>query len=145
MLVYFWLKVLHITAMTIWFTGLFFLPRLLVERTRRTRPEEAQHIDKMTRTIYLRVMTPAGLLMIGLGLALIGFGFEGVWLPVKLVLVSTLVMLHLFYGRLLLEIDAQLTRGRPVLLGLLGWLPLAFVLAIAALTAAKPLTLPLLS
>lgn len=32
---YFWLKVLHIAAMTVWFAGLFMLPRLFVERCPR--------------------------------------------------------------------------------------------------------------
>lgn len=34
---YFWIKVLHIAAMTVWFAGLFMLPRLFVERCPRAR------------------------------------------------------------------------------------------------------------
>jgi protoporphyrinogen IX oxidase len=141
---YFWIKVLHITAMTVWFAGLLFLPRLLIAHARAAAPEDAPHLRALGQTLYFRVMTPAALLMTGLGLALIAFGFDGVWLPLKLVLVSGLVVLHLHYGQRLLAIEDG-SRSQPVLrLRLIQWAPLLGLLAIAALTAAKPPTLPML-
>lgn len=141
MLAYFWLKVFHISAMTIWFTGLFFLPRLFIAKA-RARPEaDLEHLNSMGKTLYFRVLTPAGIATIGLGLALIGFGFEGVWLPLKLVLVSALVMLHLYYGQLLLDLTHGRTRHGAAFYHVLNWLPLLLLLGIAALTAGKPQTL----
>lgn len=141
-MLHFWMKVLHITAMTVWFAGLFFLPRLFIAKA-QDRPHDAdvKHFNEMGKTLYFRIMTPAGLLTIGLGLALTGFGFEGVWLPAKLVLVSVLVMIHLYYGQLLLDLARARPRRSVPLLRVLNWVPFAVMLAIAALTAAKPQTL----
>jgi len=138
---YFWLKVLHIVAMTVWFTGLFFLPRLFIAKARGGHGDDVEHLNVLGKTLYFSVLTPAGIATVGLGLALIGFGFQGIWLPLKLVLVSGLVMLHLYYGGLLLDLTHGRTRHGLTLFHALNWLPLALLLAIAALTAAKPQTL----
>jgi protoporphyrinogen IX oxidase len=141
-MLYFWTKVLHITAMTVWFTGLFFLPRLFVAKARGGEHADVSHLNAMGKTLYFGIMTPAALLTIGFGLGLIAFGFEGVWLPLKLVLVSVLVMMHLYYGQLLLDLTHDRARHRAPFYLVIHWVPLALMLAIAALTAAKPRTLP---
>jgi protoporphyrinogen IX oxidase len=138
---YFWLKVFHITAMTIWFTGLFFLPRLFVAKGRGEHDTDVEHLNEIGKTLYFYIVTPAGLLTIGFGLALISFGFEGVWLPVKLVLVSSLVFLHMYNGLMLLDLTHGRSRHGLVLYRVLNGLPLLLLLGIAALTAAKPDTL----
>jgi protoporphyrinogen IX oxidase len=140
---YFWLKVFHITAMTIWFSALLFLPRLFVHDARGVAADAA-HARALGRTLYFRLMTPAAIVMIGLGLALIGFGFDGAWLPMKLILVSGLVGLHLYYGHLLQAVEEGNPSHGPRLLRLIHWAPLVLLLAIAALTAAKPRMLPML-
>lgn len=138
---YFWLKVFHITAMTIWFTGLFFLPRLFVSKARGEHDADVEHLNEIGKTLYFGIMTPAGLVTIGLGLALIGFGFDGVWLPVKLVLVSLLAVLHMYNGLMLLDLTHGRSRHGPAFYRVLNWLPLVLLFGIAALTAAKPQTL----
>ena len=64
---YFWLKVLHILAMTVWFTGLFFLPRLFVARHRREIDSDPEYWNPVTNTLFFRIMTPAALVTITLG------------------------------------------------------------------------------
>lgn len=137
---YFWLKVFHITAMTVWFTGLFFLPRLFIAKARGEHDAEVDHLNAMGKTIYFGIMTPAGLVTIGMGLALISFGFEGAWLPLKLVLVTALAVLHMYNGLLLLDLTHGRSRHRPALYHAINWLPLFLLIGIAALTAAKPQT-----
>jgi protoporphyrinogen IX oxidase len=138
---YFWLKVFHIAAMTVWFTGLFFLPRLFVAMARGARATDVEHLKETGKTLYFRIVTPAGLLTIGFGLALIGFGFDGVWLPFKLVLVSLLAALHLYNGLMLLDLIHGRSRHGVTFYRVLNGLPLVLLLCIAALTAAKPATL----
>lgn len=138
---YFWLKVFHITAMTVWFTSLFFLPRLFVARARGEHDADVEHLNDLGKTLYFRIATPAGLLTIGFGLALIGFGFDGVWLPLKLVAVSLLAVLHMYNGLMLLDLTHGRSRHGPVFYRILNGLPLLLLLGIAALTAAKPETL----
>lgn len=134
---YFWLKLLHIAAMAVWFTGLFFLPRLLFAPAGTAR-EPAR--PEPGRTLYFGVMTPAAFATIVLGILLLARGFEGAWLPAKLTLVSIAVLLHVYYGKLLLE--PRQRRSAAPGHALLIWLPLPLLLAIAALAAAKPDTLP---
>lgn len=138
---YFWLKVFHITAMTVWFTGLFFLPRLFVAKARGEHKTDVAHLNEIGKTLYFRIVTPAGVLTIGFGLALIGFGFDGVWLPLKLVLVSLLAVLHMYNGLMLLDLTHGRSRHGRMFYRVLNGLPLLLLLGIAALTAAKPETL----
>ena len=56
---YFWLKVVHILAMTVWFSGLFFLPRLFVARHRREIDADRTYWNPVTNTLFFRLMTPA--------------------------------------------------------------------------------------
>lgn len=134
---YFWLKLLHIAAMAVWFTGLFLLPRLLVPSARGTRPAQPEP----ARTLYFGVMTPAAVATIVLGILLLTRGFAGAWLPAKLALVCIAVLLHVYCGKLLLE-QAQGHGKVTVWSWLLAWAPLPLLLAITALAAAKPGTLP---
>lgn len=139
-----WLKIFHITAMAIWFTGLFFLPRLLLMRLSGEGPEASAQLAPLGRALYLGVMTPAAAVTVTFGIVLIGFGFQGAWLPAKLALVTAAVLLHLYLGQLLLGGGDGSMRHRPLFYRMLNWIPLLLLLAIAALTAAKPGALPLL-
>jgi putative membrane protein len=139
---HFWLRFLHITAMTIWFAGLFFLPRVLIALARAGTTGDSGHLNATGRRLYFGLMTPAAAITITLGIVLLSWGFEGAWLPAKLTLVSLIVLLHVYLGKLL--VDSCAGRGtRPVLLyRVLNWIPLLLLLGIAALSAAKPRALP---
>lgn len=128
---YFWLKFFHIVAVATWFTGLFFLPRVFVGGT--------ADAATLGRRVYVGVMTPAAAVAVTLGMALIlGYGFEGAWLPAKLVLVGVVVLLHAYLGYVVHKEESGLPVHRPLTFRVLTWVPLALFLAIAALTAAKP-------
>jgi len=129
---YFWLKFFHIVAVTVWFSGLFLFPRMLW-------PERAGALAT-GKTLFFLVMTPAAVAAITLGAILVlGFGYSGAWLPLKLFLVSVAVILHMLMGYLLSAGTARAGKpGRPLAL-LLNWLPLLLFLLVAALTAGKPM------
>lgn len=139
---HFWLKFLHIAAMTIWFAGLFFLPRVLIAQAQAAGPQDSARINATGRRLYFGVMTPGAAVTIVLGTGLLAYGFEGAWLPAKLTLVAMIVLLHVYLGKLLL--DSSMGRAsHPVLFyRVLNWIPLFLLLGIAALTAAKPRALP---
>ena len=131
---YFWLKFFHIAAVAVWFTGLFFLPRVFARGTGETAA--------LGRRVYVAVMTPAAAVAVALGMALIvGYGYVGAWLPAKLVLVGVVVMLHAYLGWVVHREESGLQVHAPVTFRVIGWVPLALFLAIAALTAAKPVAL----
>lgn len=147
---YFWLKFFHIAAMAVWFTGLFLLPRLFIARLRADDAQRDANADEETqarlnalgKSLYFGLMTPAAVLTVALGIGLIGYGFEGPWLPAKLALVALAVLLHLYFGQLLVDLSRGHTRHGRAFYRLLNWLPLPLLIAIAALAAAKPGALP---
>ncbi len=136
----FWLKLLHISAMAVWFAGLFFLPRLFVARMRREHDGAADFFNPVANTLFFRVATPAALLTIVLGMALIAYGPTGAWLVMKLVVVALAVLLHLYFGLLLYGLGQGRERHGPWFYRIAGWVPLLLLLAVAALTGAKPET-----
>lgn len=135
---YFWLKVAHIASMTIWFTGLFFLPRLFVARHLRERDARAGFFNPVANHLFFRIATPAGVLTIVFGMALIPWVQPGGWLVAKLAVVTLAVLLHLYLGLHLYALGHGHDKHSAMFYRLLGWLPLLLLLAAAALTGAKP-------
>jgi putative membrane protein len=145
---YFWLKFFHIAAMAVWFTALFLLPRLFIASLRASGAEAVEDEDAHARlnaigkTLYFGLMTPAAVLTVALGIVLISYGFDGPWLPAKLAVVALAVLLHLYFGQLLVDLSRGHNRHGSAFYRLLNWLPLPLLIAIAALAAAKPGALP---
>ncbi|GGK13616.1 CopD family protein [Luteimonas terricola] len=137
---YFWLKILHVSAMVLWFAGLFLLPRLFAARHRGGREAAQDYFNPVANTLFFRLVTPAALVAIASGMILIAYGPTGAWLVIKLVLVTAAVLLHLYLGVVLYNLGQGMDRHGPAFYRVLGWTPLAIVLAIAALTGAKPAT-----
>lgn len=140
---YFWLKVVHIAAVMLWFTGLFLLPRLFINRVNAREATDHVRLNRIGKSLYFGVMTPAGVMAVLAGILLIvGYGFQGDWLPAKLGLVSLVVLLHVYFGQLLLDLGRGHTRHGNFFYAILNWSPLLLFLGIAALTAVKPGSLP---
>lgn len=135
---YFWLKVLHISAMVVWFTGLFFLPRLFLAHHRGGIDADRHYFNPAANTLFFRLMTPAAIATTVLGMVLMAWGPAGAWLVVKLVVVAMAVLMHLYLGVLLYQLGQGNVRHGPWFYRSIGWLPLVLLLAIAALTGAKP-------
>jgi protoporphyrinogen IX oxidase len=95
------LKVLHIAALSIWCMGLFSMPGLLAAGGRLHDPSETDRSHRLTRLVFIQVMSPAAVVAIaaGTGLLLYG-GVFAPWMFAKLGAVSALVLIHLLAGRL---------------------------------------------
>ena len=137
---YLWLKTLHIAAMAIWFTGLFFLPRLFVARQRKEPDGENGRFFPTANAIYFRVMTPAGVVTIALGMILVAYGPHGAWLAMKLAVVALAVLIHLYFGVVLHALVQDRSRHSVAFFRAVGWLPLVLLLVLAGITARKPAT-----
>lgn len=137
---YFWLKVLHIGAMAIWFTGLFFLPRLFVAHTRNETDADRAYLAPAANLLFFRIATPAALVTTIAGMILMAWNPSGAWLVMKLAVVAVAILIHLYLGVLLYQLGQGNERHGPWFYRTLGWTPLVLLLAIAALTGAKPPT-----
>lgn len=150
---YFWMKVLHIAAMSVWFSGLLLLPRLLRGRAGMGIATQTGHwveADPATpafelraaRLLYFRVMSPAGVVTVALGLALVPFAQPGAWLVLKLAVVAFAVMIHLYLGVGVQRFEQGRAPGAAWLQRLAGWAPLILLVALAGITGGKPVTVP---
>ena len=90
-----WIKSLHIIFMVTWFAGLFYLPRLFVYHSMSKDKISHERFLIMERKLFYGIMTPGGLLTIISGLWLwLDYGFNGLWLNIKIALVTTLILYH---------------------------------------------------
>lgn len=96
---YLWIKAVHIIAVIFWMAGLLYMPRLFVYHSSSIvgGELEAKMIESAAKLQRI-IMTPAMLVAVLMGLILIGYNAESLtttlWLPLKLVLVFSLVAFH---------------------------------------------------
>ncbi len=132
------LKLLHISFVSIWLAGAVYLPVIFRLHRRAHGTESTGRYIELARRLYFELMTPSAVIAVVLGTWLIFFGFEGGWLPVKLALVLLLALFHLYCGRLLLLLEKGQMAHRAGFLGLLAMAPVPLLLAIVALAVTKP-------
>jgi putative membrane protein len=99
---YLYLKALHIIAVVCWFAALFYLPRLFVYHAITQNSISKNQFKTMEHKLFWFIMTPAAILTIILGEVLSrGFAITGLWLHLKLILVGTLVLYHIYCFKLM--------------------------------------------
>lgn len=103
-----WLKALHLIFMVCWFAGLFYLPRLFVYHAdiRANDTASYERFCLMERRLFRGITTPCGLLTLFFGVGLLHamhYSFQALptWLLMKLILIGTLVIYHIYCGMLL--------------------------------------------
>ena len=96
-------KFLHIAALAIWCAGLVSLPLLLSRHDRDEEQADYARLRLLTHKAYVMIVTPAAVLTIALGTALIFLrGVFVPWMFAKLVAVGVLVILHAWIGHITL-------------------------------------------
>lgn len=99
---YTYLKAFHIISVVCWFAGLFYLPRLFVYHAMTQNKTSQDQFKIMEHKLFWFIMTPAGILTLLSGELLAhGFGFSGMWLHIKVSLVGTLVLYHIYCFKLM--------------------------------------------
>ena len=97
-MIYLWLKVIHILAVTAWMAGLFYLPRLFVYHTRQAVGTDSDELFKvMERRLMRAIMRPAAVVALLAGGATVsaaGFGWGTSWLLLKLLGVVGMIAYH---------------------------------------------------
>jgi protoporphyrinogen IX oxidase len=135
-----WVVFLHIMFMSVWFGCLIALPRLLAEHAQHGRESElGQWHLMMERKLFKLAMTPAAVLTVLTGFWLLfSHGFEGGWLPVKLVFVSLMAFAHLYQARLLADLRDGINAHGVRFFHLQSLLPAAFAGTVIVLVVGKP-------
>ena len=133
-----WVKSFHIIFVVSWFAGLFYLPRIYVNLAMATREAETERLLLMAGKLY-RFMTPLGILALVFGTWLwLGYGFSGIWLHVKLLLVLLLVAYHAYCGKLLNAFRHGRNTQSHVFYRWFNEFPVLMLTAIVILVVVKP-------
>ena len=138
-----WIKLAHLVFMALWIGTLFYLPRLLLSHSLQREHagiegDNEQRMIRIEEFVFFHIATPAGLLTIVFGMALLAYGIDGGWLPLKLILVSLLVLLHLYFGQIILSFRGGEVRHGRLFYHALTQIPWLLLVAIVYLALAKP-------
>lgn len=105
-----WLKATHIAMLSVWAGGLVALPGLLGKL--EDDSEEAERRWRFARLAFEFVVSPAAVLVIASGTALIFVADAATgWLAPKLVAVGAMALLHMLVGRGLVRADKRFAPG----------------------------------
>ncbi|HVL58209.1 MAG TPA: CopD family protein [Burkholderiaceae bacterium] len=135
-----WLKTIHMASLLVWCAGLFYLPALFAVHPRTPERWTYRRLRMITRFSYIVVTSPAAVIAIGTGIALIFISpaIAG-WLVLKLTAISVLTMYHLYCGWMIARLHRTRVVKRP------GWhvvgmlVPATMIPSIFWLVLHKPL------
>ena len=96
------IKAIHIIFIVCWFAGLLYLPRLFVYHTMTTNLTSQTQFKTMQHRLFWYIMTPACIVTLLSG-EILSHGFEitGIWLHIKIMLVISLVVYHIYCFKLM--------------------------------------------
>lgn len=134
-----WLKALHLIFMVTWFAGLFYLPRLYVYHALAEDTLSRERFKIMERKLYLGITTPGAALTLIFGVWLwLGYGYTGLWLNIKLVLVALLVGYHVWCGKLMRDFRNDRNRHGHVFYRWFNEFPVLILVGVILLAVFRP-------
>jgi len=134
-----WIKSFHIIFMVTWFAGLFYLPRLFVYHAMSKDKISLERFVIMERKLFYGIMTPGGIITIILGFWLLDYGYSGLWLNIKLLLVLLLVIYHVYCFKYLMDFKHNRNKHSHIFFRWFNEVPVILLIAIILLVELKPL------
>jgi len=128
------LKAIHAATLAVWCAGLFALPLLLARHDASVGQADYTRIRHASHYSYTFVVTPAAVLAIASGTALVFLREAFVlWMFAKLVFVALLVAFHVWIGHVLVavaETEGTHTPPKPTVPLLILMVPVVVILAL---------------
>jgi putative membrane protein len=136
---YGYLKAFHLIAVICWFAGLFYLPRLFVYHAMTNNPVSNNQFKIMEHKLFWYIMTPSAVVSIVLGEILAHyFSFSGLWLHLKMFLVGTLVIYHIYCFKLMDDFAKDCNRKSHKWFRLFNEYPIVILILCVILAILKP-------
>lgn len=133
------LKALHIAALVVWCAGLFALPLLLTKHDPQHSQSTYARLRQLTHYSYIAVLTPAAVIAIAAGTALIFLrAVYEPWLFAKLAAVGLLVCLHAWQGLAVIKMGESAGQHQPPGAALMIGLSVVLMSVVLLLVLAKP-------
>jgi protoporphyrinogen IX oxidase len=137
-----WIKAFHVIFMVTWFAGLFYLPRLFVYHAMSDDLVSRERFQVMEHKLFWGIMTPSAIATALLGLWMIlqnlSYYASSGWLHAKLVIVGTLILYHIWCGKLLNEFKRNRNTHSHVWYRWFNEVPVVFLVTIVILAVVKP-------
>lgn len=137
-----WIKAFHLISMVIWFSGLFYLPRVFVYHAGTRDPQMQEHFLIMEKKLYYGLLHPGAAATIFFGAILLYLNrsadLKAGWLHLKLALVLLLFLYQFYLGRCLGSFIRNTNHHSSVFYRWLNEVPTFFLLAIVFLVVLKP-------
>ena len=132
-------KTIHIISVITWFAGLFYLPRLFVYHAMSNDNISLERFKTMERKLYNGIMTPSAVITIFTGFYLLTyFGFEALWIKIKIVLVIVLFVYHVICYRYLKLFEKNKNRNTHIYYRWFNEFPVIILIGIIILVVYKP-------
>lgn len=137
-----WVVAFHISFMVVWFSGLFYLPRLFVYHAMADDTISKERFKVMERRLY--IMTNIGLVgtaVLGVWL-LMAYAWQAyagsIWLTVKLVLVAVLIGHHFYCGKLMKDFRDERNIRNDKFYRIVNEIPVIPMFVIIIMVVVKP-------
>ncbi len=140
-LVYEWVKALHIIAVIAWMAGMLYLPRLFVYHCdAEPGSKQSETFKTMERRLLRAIINPAMIVtwLAGLYLAWSGHWFSAGWLHGKLLLVLLLSGAHGFFARCVKDFAADRNQRSQKFYRTINEVPTLLMIGIVILVVVKP-------
>ena len=132
-------KTIHIISVITWFAGLFYLPRLFVYHAMSNDNISLERFKTMERKLYNGIMTPSAVITILTGFYLSTyFGFEALWIKIKILLVLILFVYHIICYRYLKLFEKNKNRNTHIYYRWFNEFPVIILIGIIILVVYKP-------
>jgi len=141
MILYDWLKALHVIAVIAWMAGMLYLPRLFVYHADAKRGSEMSETFKvMERRLLRAIINPAMIAawIFGLWMAWKGDLWGQHWFHAKLTLVILMSTLHGFLSRWRRQFAADANRHSAKFYRIINEVPTLLLIGIVILVIVKP-------
>jgi putative membrane protein len=137
-----WIKAWHIIFVVTWFAGLFYLPRLFVYHADCNDEAGNARFKVMERKLYA-IMTLGAVVAAFFGLWLLfAYSWQTLlnttWLPLKFVLVASLIVYHLYCLKLVHDFRADRNTRSHVFYRWFNEFPALILIAVVLLAVLKP-------
>ena len=137
-----WIKAFHILFVISWFSGLFYLPRILVNLAMENDTATTERLLLMARKLY-RFMNILAVPALALGLYLwlvigVGKGPGNAWMHVKLTCVLLLIGYHHACGSLLKKFEKGINQRSHVWFRWFNEVPVILLLIVLIMVVVKP-------
>ena len=137
-----WIKAFHVIFVVAWYAGLLYLPRLFVYHAQTEDAIGDERFRVMERRLFA-IMTVGGIGALAFGLWLVAdhawaaYASSG-WFRAKLVLVTGLVLYHVWCGKLVGDFAAGRNRHGHRFYRLMNEVPAVALIAVVILVVVKP-------